>query len=439
MSVTATFLQIQRYINKLTGTSLLAITIEMAGYFFLDYLSQYAFPTILAFLLFVVLPIHFGSHESWTVARVRRYLAYIRNLYVYAILLYILLCIPFAYITFSAPNSPYNNSVADMRECAYRFEESECTTQSSSFYGKVRGVDRECFALAMCLRQPIFLLQIFFFFQELLTTFLSGQSSELFWFFTGTFVVWAMGSGWWDGPNASGPAASAPEAAAPPGPPGPPPPPTKATGAELPQNGLRTQLDRDRAPEVGDNLAPPAPNVDLTPPLFQDGGAAPQAIPHPVQAHPNPLAQHPIQDIPEIFQPGPPGAYRAGLPMLPMVGEGNEHQPQLQADANIEFVEDWFAPENPALNGVDAGIDRRNEAQSSAGGSQEETLEDLTRGQMEDLAEQGLEGVHAEIDRGNDVQSSAEVLEEEIIPVVEEVEQEVVEAPIQIIVEDTDA
>jgi len=452
MSVTGIFLWMQRYIHKLTGTSLLAITAEMAGYFLLDYVSQYAFATILAFLLFSVLPIHFATRESWTAARIRRCLAYIFKVYFFATLLYLVVCLPFAYSAFTAPYSRFNNSVTEMRECAYRFEESECSTKSSTIYGKVRGVDRECFALAMCLRQPMFLLQNFFFFQELLTTFFEGHSFEFFCFFTGIFVVWAMGSGWWDVPRVED--VTAPAA------PGPGPGPDAGAGTAVlvpaivvepvvPQNGLGL------VPEVGANLAPPAANGVASPPLFENGGNGepPRAIPRPDAAHPNPLAQNPIH--PDILVPGPPGEYREGRPMLPVghefddevinrriqeagsqaqqpaqqgdelssdgtagegsAGEQNNPLPVEEDDDMNEILRDYIENQQEGRDGADAEIDRGSNANSWSGNSQGQFTH-VPPGPQVELENDGDQEVQPDILPG-DARFMAGALEEEIIQV----------------------
>jgi len=290
----------------------------MGSYFLLEYISQYAFLTILVFILFVALPIYIGSHQSWTATRIRRYLAYIFKLYFHAILLYLLVCLPFAYITFAAPNSRLNNAVTEMRECAYRFVERECETESSSFYGKFTGVDRECFALAMCLRQPMFLLEIFYFYQELLKTLFGGQSFELFYFMAGTFVVWAMGSGWWETvmvgnvvptpPNNQ----AHPPATPPPGPPGPPGP-----------RGPHPPGPPSSAPSSPGPPGPPrqpAPPIPPNRPVFGDAevqtpvnitGVPPQPVARPFQNQP---AQNVHFQIPNALRPGPPDGRDGAVP-----------------------------------------------------------------------------------------------------------------------------
>jgi hypothetical protein len=198
MSVTQIFLLIQKHIYGLTGTSILAIAAEMAGFVLLELILEYLFPMLFISLIFChIFPIYFASHEPWTVARFRSYIKYVFKAYFAGILVYVAICVPFAYIVLRSPKSFFNRSVGDMRECAYRFEEIECTRGNNGYYPRAWGVQKECLALAMCLRQPLFLLRIYTFLSELSAQVLSQRSFNSFIFLTGAYVAWGLTSGRW--------------------------------------------------------------------------------------------------------------------------------------------------------------------------------------------------------------------------------------------------
>jgi hypothetical protein len=69
--------------------------------------------------------------------------------------------------------------------------------ENNGYYPRTWGVQKECFALAMCLRQPAFLLRIHAFLHELLAQVLSQGSFNSFIFLTGAYVAWGLTGGRW--------------------------------------------------------------------------------------------------------------------------------------------------------------------------------------------------------------------------------------------------
>jgi hypothetical protein len=304
MPLTRVFLKTQKDFRDLTGASILVITADMAGFVLLDLFFDYGLPTLFIFLLFChSFPIYLASYEPWTAARIRRYLNYVLKIYFVATIIYIHVCVPFAYMVFTAPNSVFNKHVEEIRECAYRFEENGCTSKNNSFIGRVRGVERECFALAMCLRHPLFLLKIYGFLQELLSQTFSEGSFNSFVVMTGCYVAWGLGSGRWmrgvgsnlNNPNTPNSHASDLSYASTNGdthivgntPPDPVPHSNPLVEAGGHENSLGIQANLG-IPHANEGALP-------TPPLFHNDvpGEPPRRRSPPSRAHPNPLRQHP--------------------------------------------------------------------------------------------------------------------------------------------------
>ncbi|KAH8767533.1 hypothetical protein BGZ57DRAFT_988340 [Hyaloscypha finlandica] len=298
MPLTRIFLNTQNDFRDLNSTSILVIAAEMAGFVLLDLFSDYGLPTLFIFLLFYHgFPIYLASYEPRTAARIRRYLKYVLKIYFVATIVYIHVCVLFAYLVFTDASSGFNKHVEEIRECAYRFEENGCMGKTNGFIGRVRGVERECFALAMCLRQPLFLLQIYGFLQELLAQIFSQGSFNCFVVMTGCYVAWGLGSGWWIrgmGSNVNT---------------------LNTTNTHASTNGniyvvgntppdpvphsnpLAEAGGHEHALDIQANLRIPHANegAQHTPPLFHNNvaGALPRRRSPPFRAHPNPLRQHP--------------------------------------------------------------------------------------------------------------------------------------------------
>jgi hypothetical protein len=172
----------------------------------------------------LIIPIYFGSQQRWTGSRIWNYVRYILKIYSVATFLYIVICLAPTYTTFTAPNSKYSKFIAQIYECGYRFKQNDCATRCIKRSNCAK-LERECFALAMCLRQPLSLLRIQAFLEELLAQIMSkNSSSDAFVILTGTFVVWGLLSRRWmdrDDPKNNAPAAD-PQDPSPPGPNGPP-------------------------------------------------------------------------------------------------------------------------------------------------------------------------------------------------------------------------
>jgi hypothetical protein len=381
MPLTRIFLSTQKYFRDLTSTSILVIIAEMAGFVLLDLFFDSGLPTLFIFLLFYhSFPIYLASYEPWTAARIRRYLNYVLKIYFVAMIVYIHVCVPFAYMVFTAPNSVFNKNVEEIRECAYRFEENGCTGKNNSFIGRVRGVERECFALAMCLRQPLFLLQIYGFLQELLAQIFGQGSFNCFVVMTGCYVAWGLGSGRWmrgmgsnlNTPNTPNTHASDVRYA---GTNGniyivgnTPPDPVSHSNPLAEAGGHENALD------IQANLGIPHANEDAqsTPPLFHSDapGAPPRRRSPPFRAHPNPLRQHP-----DILTSGVAPRRRP-----PTAGE-RVAPPQEQGGFRPDTPRLWPQAENPFLDPDESPIPdhvavRTNSPGSGAAGILREGLVD---------------------------------------------------------------
>jgi hypothetical protein len=201
----------------------------MAQCIFLEMLSENALPLLFLFLLLCnIIPIYYNSHQPWTAARTRSYLNYILKVYFFATMIYVLLCATFAYITFTRPGTLFDTTVKQMKECGYRYKENECGNLKTGFFTRVwrMAVERECFALAMCLRHPVFMLKIHAFLMEVWAQILADGS--LFVVLVGVFLALTLSIGEWttssafNSPIANGvhsmsttPLPSAPESTAP--------------------------------------------------------------------------------------------------------------------------------------------------------------------------------------------------------------------------------
>jgi hypothetical protein len=178
--------------------SILAVAAEMAQCIFLEMLSENALPILFLFLLLCnIVPIYYNSHQPWTAARTRSYLNYILKVYFFATIIYVLLCATFAYITFTRPGTLFDTTVKQMNECGYRYKENKCGSLKTGFFTRVwrMAVERECFALAMCLRQPVFVLKIHAFLMEVWAQVLADGS--LFVVLVGVFLALTLSRGEW--------------------------------------------------------------------------------------------------------------------------------------------------------------------------------------------------------------------------------------------------
>jgi hypothetical protein len=164
---------------------------------FVEFICNYLPSALVIFLIFChIFPIYLGSHQPWTSRRIRLYFKYIFKIYLTATLVYIVICLPFAYFAFRAPKSNFNKMITQTRECAYQFKENHCTS-SCVRRSICKRLERECFALAMCLGQPLFLLSIRGFLDELLAQIMNNGSSNIFLLLTGGYVGWGLVSGRW--------------------------------------------------------------------------------------------------------------------------------------------------------------------------------------------------------------------------------------------------
>lgn len=197
-------------------------TMALAGH--LEFFYTPSSELIIFSVVCLIISIYFGSQQRWTGSRIWNYVRYILKIYSVATFLYIVICLAPTYATFAAPNSNYSKFIAQIRECGYRFKENDCATPCIKRSNCAR-LERECFALAICLRQPLSLLRIHAFLEELLVQIWSKNgSSDAFVILTGTFVVWGLLSRRWmdrDDPANNTPAVD-PQAPPPPGPNGPP-------------------------------------------------------------------------------------------------------------------------------------------------------------------------------------------------------------------------
>jgi hypothetical protein len=189
---------LQTRFRYIAGLSILDFAVEIAAMVLLDFFcEQYAQSLLFVFLVFChFLPIYFASQEPWTARRIRHYIKYILKIYLAATLLYVLVCIPFAALIFTNPTSMLNQTVAQKGECAYRFSENQCSLPTNSNYKRAR-VERECFALAMCLRQPVFIIKIHALLVELLAQVLSPKTCNAFVGMTGGYIGWGLSNGRW--------------------------------------------------------------------------------------------------------------------------------------------------------------------------------------------------------------------------------------------------
>jgi hypothetical protein len=170
----------------------------MAQCIFLEMISENALPILFIFVLLCnIIPIYYNSHQPWTAARTRSYLNYILKIYFFATIIYILLCATFAYLTFTRPGTLFDMTVKQMKECGYRYKENECGNLKTGFFTRVwrMAVERECFALAMCLRQPVLVLKIHAFLIEVWAQMLADGS--LFVVLVGMFLALTLATGEW--------------------------------------------------------------------------------------------------------------------------------------------------------------------------------------------------------------------------------------------------
>jgi hypothetical protein len=194
MSFTQKFTAIHMYLSTQKESSLLDTAAEMAVYAltYFDFLLDYPLPALFVLLAFCqIIPIYLASHQPWAPNRIRCYVIDVVKIYLLATFVYIGVCLPFASFAFAAPNSNINKLIAHTRECAYRFQESKCTSPSVK-RSTCPKLERECIALAMCLQQPLYLLRIQSFLEELLAQILSNTSLSAFVVLTGTYVAWGV-------------------------------------------------------------------------------------------------------------------------------------------------------------------------------------------------------------------------------------------------------
>jgi hypothetical protein len=197
-SVAQLFLYIWKEIHDLIDISILTIAVEMTGYILPEMISGNTFPILFLFLLLCnIVPIYFNNHQPWTPARTRSYLSYILKVYFFATMIYVLVCIAFAYIIFTKPGSQFDTVVKQVRACAYRYKENYCGNRKTGFFIRLwrMSVERECFALAMCLRQPVFLPKIHAFLMEIWAQVLADAGILVV--MVGGFVAWSLSSGRW--------------------------------------------------------------------------------------------------------------------------------------------------------------------------------------------------------------------------------------------------
>jgi hypothetical protein len=381
MSASHIFLKIRKEFRDLPSYAITFIVLQMAGFILFDV------PSLFIFLLFChILLIYVASYDHWTAARFRRYLKYVFKICFVGSIVYILICLPFAYRVFNAPDSVFNKHLQGIKECAFRLEENRCTSKNNNFIGRVRGVERECFALAMCLRQPLFLLQTYGFVRELLAQIFSQRSFHIFVVWTGCYVAWGLSRGqWMHGANliASRTSTSHVCDAS-----------CTSTKGEAAQISGYSRPDSDQPVSIqgstplvevsGHETALDTPNLDAlnenqgTPFLGRNGssGASRRRRSHLFRVHEDPLRQHP-----DILTPGAP----ASRPSVAPPQEHGDCGPQTPHHRLRELVDPFLDHSDPTLHHVGQSNNSPESHSSGVGGQHADLGEGLVELPLEEV------------------------------------------------------